>query len=126
MAMQIAPYFRQYELPWSPSDENESRFRKLLRNLLIALLVIGIMRSETGEGSEGLFGPAEHGQVAGLARRWVQRLTAQDRAARAAAVGARAWRAWLPLASAESRSGSAGAEIEQPEQRDAEPIIHAR
>ena len=43
MAMQIAPYFRQYELPWSPSDENESRFRKLLRNLLIALLVIGII-----------------------------------------------------------------------------------
>ena len=41
--MQIAPYFRQYELPWSPSDIVESRFRKLLRNLLILFLVLGIL-----------------------------------------------------------------------------------
>jgi len=41
--MQIAPYFRQYELPWSPSDLVESRYRRLLRNLLIIFLVLGIL-----------------------------------------------------------------------------------
>jgi TonB family protein len=36
----LAPFYRRYELPWSPSEETERRFRKILRNLAI---VFGIM-----------------------------------------------------------------------------------
>ena len=31
----LAPYYRRYELPWSPSEEMERRFRRILRNLVI-------------------------------------------------------------------------------------------
>ena len=41
MQFAIAPYFRRYELPWDPTDE--TRFRKLLRALLIVLFVVGLI-----------------------------------------------------------------------------------
>jgi periplasmic protein TonB len=39
----IAPYYRRYELPWSPSEETEQRFRKILRNLAIAFAIIAVI-----------------------------------------------------------------------------------
>jgi len=41
--MLLAPYYREYELPWEGDPESSERFRKLLRNLLIALLLLGIL-----------------------------------------------------------------------------------
>jgi outer membrane biosynthesis protein TonB len=37
----LVPYYRSYELPWSPRAEVEQRFRKVLRICLIAFVVIG-------------------------------------------------------------------------------------
>ncbi len=42
-AAALAPYFRRYELPWSPSEEMEQRFRIILRNLFIAFCVLAIL-----------------------------------------------------------------------------------
>ncbi len=39
----LAPYYRRYELPWSPSEEMERRFRRILRNLLIVLGIIAVI-----------------------------------------------------------------------------------
>ena len=39
----LPPFYRRYELPWSPSEEMEQRFRKILRNLGIAFLIIAII-----------------------------------------------------------------------------------
>jgi len=39
----LAPFYRRYELPWSPSEEMERRFRVILRNLAIGVLVIAIV-----------------------------------------------------------------------------------
>jgi outer membrane biosynthesis protein TonB len=39
----IAPFYRRYELPWSPSEDMERRFRVILRNLSIAFLVLGVV-----------------------------------------------------------------------------------
>jgi TonB family protein len=39
----LAPYYRRYELPWSPSEEMERRFRLILRNLSIACVIIAIV-----------------------------------------------------------------------------------
>lgn len=36
----LVPYYRQYELPWSPTAEVEQRFRKVMRNCLIAFAII--------------------------------------------------------------------------------------
>jgi periplasmic protein TonB len=36
----LVPYYRQYELPWSPTAEVELRFRKVMRNCLIAFVVV--------------------------------------------------------------------------------------
>lgn len=41
--MSLAPYYRQYELPWSPTAEVEQRFRRVVRNLLIAFVVLGVL-----------------------------------------------------------------------------------
>jgi periplasmic protein TonB len=41
--MVIAPYYREYDLPWDGDPEQSERFRKILRVLLIALLVLGIL-----------------------------------------------------------------------------------
>src|SRR5450631_2553476 len=39
----LAPYYRRYELPWSPSEEMERRFRTILRNLAIVFGIIAIL-----------------------------------------------------------------------------------
>jgi protein TonB len=39
----LAPFYRRYELPWSPSEEMERRFRVILRNLGIAFLIIAVI-----------------------------------------------------------------------------------
>jgi periplasmic protein TonB len=39
----LPPFYRRYDLPWSPSEEMERRFRVILRNLTIAFLVIAII-----------------------------------------------------------------------------------
>ena len=39
----LAPYYRRYELPWSPSEEMERRFRTILRNLVIAFAIIAVL-----------------------------------------------------------------------------------
>jgi len=39
----LPPYFRRYELPWSPSEEMERRFRVILRNLVIAFAIIAVI-----------------------------------------------------------------------------------
>jgi protein TonB len=42
-ALMIAPYYRHFDLPWTPSEETEQRFRISLRNALIAFAVIGLI-----------------------------------------------------------------------------------
>jgi TonB family protein len=39
----IAPYYRLYELPWSPTEDVERRFRVVVRNVLIAFLIVGLI-----------------------------------------------------------------------------------
>jgi periplasmic protein TonB len=39
----LVPYFRRYELPWSPSEDTERRFRTILRNLAIAASIIALI-----------------------------------------------------------------------------------
>ena len=41
--MVIAPFYREYELPWEGDPEASSRFRKILRVLLIVFLLFGII-----------------------------------------------------------------------------------
>ncbi|MGC3980713.1 MAG: AgmX/PglI C-terminal domain-containing protein [Steroidobacteraceae bacterium] len=41
--MSLAPYYRQYELPWSPTAETEQRFRKVVRNALIVFALLGLL-----------------------------------------------------------------------------------
>jgi TonB family protein len=38
----LAPFYRRYELPWSPSEEMERRFRTILRNLAIVFAIFAI------------------------------------------------------------------------------------
>jgi TonB family protein len=39
----LAPFYRLYELPWSPTAEVEQRFRKILRNVFIAFAILGVL-----------------------------------------------------------------------------------
>jgi TonB family protein len=39
----LVPYYRRYELPWSPSEDTERRFRVILRNLAITATVIAVI-----------------------------------------------------------------------------------
>jgi periplasmic protein TonB len=39
----LIPYYRRYELPWSPSEETERRFRVILRNLAIVFAIVAII-----------------------------------------------------------------------------------
>jgi len=39
----LAPYYRLYDLPWSPTEEMERRFRKVLRNAFILFAVIAVL-----------------------------------------------------------------------------------
>ncbi len=41
--MALAPYYRLYELPWSPTEEIERRFRKVLRNILILFAALALL-----------------------------------------------------------------------------------
>jgi len=41
--MALAPYYRLYELPWSPTEEIERRFRKVLRNVFILFAVLALL-----------------------------------------------------------------------------------
>jgi protein TonB len=39
----LAPYYRRYDLPWSPSEETERRFRVILRNLAIVFAIFAVL-----------------------------------------------------------------------------------
>jgi TonB family protein len=39
----LPPFYRRYELPWSPSEEMERRFRVILRNLAIVFAIFAII-----------------------------------------------------------------------------------
>jgi protein TonB len=39
----LPPYYRRYELPWSPSEEMERRFRTILRNLAILFAIFAVL-----------------------------------------------------------------------------------
>ena len=41
--MLLAPYYREFELPWEGDPEANERFRKILRVLLIILALLGIL-----------------------------------------------------------------------------------
>jgi TonB family protein len=41
--MVITPFYREYELPWEGDPESSSRFRKILRVLLILFVILGIL-----------------------------------------------------------------------------------
>ena len=41
--MLLAPYYREFELPWETDQEANDRFRKILRVLLIILALFGIL-----------------------------------------------------------------------------------
>jgi TonB family protein len=43
MATVITPFYREFELPWEGDPEASSRFRKILRVLLIIFLILGIL-----------------------------------------------------------------------------------
>jgi protein TonB len=43
VATGLPPYYRRYELPWSPSEEMERRFRAILRNLAIVFAIIAVI-----------------------------------------------------------------------------------
>jgi periplasmic protein TonB len=39
----LAPFYRRYELPWSPAEEMERRFRVILRNLAIVFAIFAVI-----------------------------------------------------------------------------------
>ena len=39
----LPPFFRRYELPWSPAEDMERRFRKIFRNLLIVFAILAVI-----------------------------------------------------------------------------------
>jgi TonB family protein len=39
----LAPYYRLYDLPWSPTEEVEARFRKVVRNAFIVFAIFAIL-----------------------------------------------------------------------------------
>ena len=40
--MLLAPYYREFELPWEGDEEANQRFKKILRVLLIILALFGL------------------------------------------------------------------------------------
>ncbi len=42
-ATDLPPFFRRYELPWSPAEDMERRFRKIFRNLLIVFAIFAVL-----------------------------------------------------------------------------------
>jgi periplasmic protein TonB len=43
MQVGLAPFYRRYELPWTPREEMERRFRSIMRALVIIFLIVGII-----------------------------------------------------------------------------------
>jgi len=41
--MALAPHYRLYELPWSPTEDVERRFRKVLRNAFIVFAIFAVI-----------------------------------------------------------------------------------
>jgi periplasmic protein TonB len=41
--MLLAPYYREFDLPWEGDPESSARFRKILRVLLIVFVLLGIL-----------------------------------------------------------------------------------
>ena len=41
--MLLAPYYREFDLPWEGDPESSARFRKILRVLLIVFVILGIL-----------------------------------------------------------------------------------
>lgn len=39
----LAPYYRLYDLPWSPTEEVEARFRRVMRNAFIAFAIFAVL-----------------------------------------------------------------------------------
>jgi protein TonB len=39
----IAPYFRRFELPWAPSEENERKFKRLVSIFILIVTVLAII-----------------------------------------------------------------------------------
>ena len=39
----LGPYYRRFDLPWSPSEEIERRFRAILRNLAIVFAIVAVV-----------------------------------------------------------------------------------
>jgi len=39
----LAPYYRQYNLPWAPREADEQRFRRVLRNVLIVFALVSVL-----------------------------------------------------------------------------------
>ncbi len=39
----LAPYYRRYDLPWSPLEEMERRFRVILRNLAVVFAIFAVL-----------------------------------------------------------------------------------
>lgn len=39
----LAPYFRRYELPWSPAEDMERRFRLILRSLFVVVAILALI-----------------------------------------------------------------------------------
>jgi outer membrane biosynthesis protein TonB len=42
LRMTYPVFFRQYELPWTPAEEGEQRYRRILRNVLVLVLLVGL------------------------------------------------------------------------------------
>lgn len=41
--MQLGAFYREYELPWSPTEEVERRFRRVVQIALVAFLILGAL-----------------------------------------------------------------------------------
>ena len=41
--MNLAPFYRRFELPWEPSEERDRAFKRLLRILLIIATLLAIL-----------------------------------------------------------------------------------
>jgi periplasmic protein TonB len=39
----LAPYYRLYDLPWSPTEEVEARFRRVMRNAFIGFTILAVL-----------------------------------------------------------------------------------
>jgi protein TonB len=42
-SMPLAPFYREYDLPWSPTEDVEQRFKKILRIVLAIFVVLAIL-----------------------------------------------------------------------------------